>query len=322
MRGGPIDVTPFGFLLAGIGWLYWLLAAAGLWLALRGRRPWKIKLLRSLPVILLFGIGPGWSAWQSLRWKLNLDASMALFQERCHKAGVKITRTVENVDGVVWMKWREKTSNADNFADQWKLNDPYGQDCGWEGCILKLLRPTRKTDQQPISSNRPATGYMFVETIDPRDGGRYRYTAMLKSVAESPREEFVRHVENTGYGADGSGNYLALERVPIRQFSTPYGILWADISTREDREHWIAGGSLKVIDLKTNEVIAERVGYMIDRGQGSQAGDRSPWAFAVQNACPEFPHEPTDTRRGRTLNETLGFAVQVLHPAKGDDHAR
>jgi len=317
LTGTTLDLTPFGSLLAGIGWLIWLLAAAGLWWALRGQRPWKTRVLRALPIVLLLGIGPGLSAWRNLQAKFRLDASMALFAERCKTAGERITRTVENVDGVVWMKWREKISNADNFADQWKLNDPYGQDCGAEGCILQLLRPAEGSERDPNAEGKAARGYKFVETNDPRDGGRYRYAAIRQSAAQVTREEFAKHVENTGYGADGDGYYKALRRQAIGQFNARYGIVWNDISTREDREHWIAGGSLELIDLVTSELIAQRVGYMVDRGQGSQAGSRSPWLFAAQAACPEFPHEPNESRRGRTRHEVLDFVTKVLRPSIG-----
>jgi hypothetical protein len=47
-----------------------------------------------------------------------------------------------------------------------------------------------------------------------------------------------------------------------------------------------------VIDTETNEVIAERIGYMMDRGQGSTAGQRVPWDQARRWACPAFTTEP------------------------------
>ncbi len=85
-----------------------------------------------------------------------------------------------------------------------------------------------------------------------------------------------------------------------------------DISTREDREYWIAGSSLKVIDLANNEVIAERIGYMVDWAQGSRAGGRSPWLFAADNACPRF-----SDRNGSSAQsyQALDFVEQVLKPA-------
>jgi hypothetical protein len=72
-----------------------------------------------------------------------------------------------------------------------------------------------------------------------------------------------------------------------------------------------------VIDLETNEVMAERIGYMMDRGQGNNSGGRSPWLFAVDNACPNF--RPSDVagisatvyRHGQTRK----FVAKVVQPS-------
>ena len=89
-----------------------------------------------------------------------------------------------------------------------------------------------------------------------------------------------------------------------------YGVTYDDISTREEREYWIAGSLLKVIDLQTNEVIAERIGYMVDWAQGSQAGGRSPWLLATRQACPKFLGEHFSTQIGQTEK----FVEKVLKP--------
>lgn len=90
-----------------------------------------------------------------------------------------------------------------------------------------------------------------------------------------------------------------------------YGVTYDDITTPEERKNWIAGSSLRIIDLKTNEVIAERIGYMIDRGMGNNSGGRSPWQHAAKWACPKFPG-------GQSLEtlwvhgQTRDFTEQVL----------
>ena len=238
---------------------------------------------------------------------------MALFEERCKTAGETIKRTVDGVESIVWMKWREEYSNRDNFADQWKLNDPYGRDCGLEDCIAALLRVTTGESLNPPGAKRHSGGYKFVETIDPRDKVRYRYTASLEQywnpeARAPPARKEPAHLQVS----------VQIRRQPVR-FTARYGVEWNDISTREDREHWIAGGSLKVIDLQTDEVIAERMGYMVDRGQGSQAGGRSPWLFAEQFACPSFPRiGQFDARQRRAGSETRRFVVRILNSASGE----
>ncbi|MBK7022991.1 MAG: hypothetical protein IPH41_05590 [Sulfuritalea sp.] len=77
---------------------------------------------------------------------------------------------------------------------------------------------------------------------------------------------------------------------------------------------WIAGSSLKVIDLRTNEVMAERIGYMMDRGQGNTSGGRSPWLLAADNACPKFGPEKVGAPRSfHQPRQTRNFVEKVLH---------
>jgi hypothetical protein len=306
--GTSLDLTPFGSMLQSIGLLYWALALAGVAFALWLPKQWWAK-LSAAAAVLAVGAYPVVTHLSVRRQQQDestarLDAAMARFEMRCKNAGEKINRTVENVDGILWMKWREPYSNADNFADQFKLNDPYGRDCGAEDCILSLLRATKGLELDPKRELPHHRGYRFVETRDPRDGALYRYTLRLGRPFDRGHkwlESFIKP---------------ELDREAISQTTARYAIAWGDISTRDDREHWVAGGSMKVIDLQTNEVIAERVGYMVDRGQGSQAGFRSPWLQAVQTACPEFSREPNGPRRGRTLHEMPNFIANALHPAK------
>ena len=101
LTGTPLDLTPFGGLLAALGWLYWLVALAIVLLALWWPKRWWVKLV-SAAVALGAVVYPIATRIHSLRQqhdaaKSKLDAAMALFQERCKTAGDKITRTVENM---------------------------------------------------------------------------------------------------------------------------------------------------------------------------------------------------------------------------------
>ena len=97
-----------------------------------------------------------------------------------------------------------------------------------------------------------------------------------------------------------------------------YGVTYDDISTREERDYWIAGSWLKVIDLKTNEVVAERIGYMMDRGQGNTSGGRAPWLLAADNACPSFfrnPNLPPNGHGSRAQSrQAQDFVEKTLKP--------
>src|SRR5690349_7322136 len=73
------------------------------------------------------------------RWReRELGAALALYARRCATAGETIFRRIGGVEGVLWMKWRGDLS-ADAFSDRFRLDDPYGHDCGLDECIARLL---------------------------------------------------------------------------------------------------------------------------------------------------------------------------------------
>jgi hypothetical protein len=235
--------------------------------------------------------------------KARLAKAEAMFQERCKTAGEKIYRTVDNVEGVFLMKLRPERHN---FSDQFALDDPYGRDLGGkEGYIGSFLsgffEANYRRPEKPMPSAPPHIAYQYVEAVDPKDGTRYRYTGRID--------------EPWRYDKAYSTSYkrFVLDKAPASGPAPRYGVTYDDISTREEREYWIAGSSLKVIDLKTNEVIAERIGYMMDRGQGNRSGGRSPWLFAADSACPEFA-----PRHGATAQQlqTENFVEKVLKPRR------
>ena len=236
----------------------------------------------------------------------RLQTAEAMFQDRCKKAGVTIHRTAENVEGVFLMKLRP---DKINFGEQFTLDDPYGSDLNGDGYIVSFLRGSYQANTRgtPAPGSPPRLGYLYVEAVDPKDGKRYRYTGGMKQVT---------HVHHVTMGGDGKTTFqtmdYVLDKVLAPGPAPRYGITYDDISTREEREYWIAGSSLRVIDLKTQEVMAERIGYMMDRAQGSGAGGRSPWLLAANYACPGF-----GTSRHASvaqIGQTQLFAETVLKP--------
>lgn len=223
-----------------------------------------------------------------------------MFAERCSTAGEKIDRTADNVEGILLMKLRP---NEINYGDQFRMDDPYGRDFGGDAYIRSFLKGFFEVNYRrpeiPRPNAPPHVAYQYVEAIDPADGKRYRYTGRIDQpwLRDKRYGEWVRE--------------FVLEKSPAPGPSPRYGVTYNDISTREEREHWIAGSSLKVIDLKTNEVMAERIGYMMDRGQGYTSGGRAPWLLAADNACPPFA-----PRHGATAQplQTENFVEKVLKP--------
>jgi hypothetical protein len=233
------------------------------------------------------------------------QVAMAMFAERCKKAGEFIRRTEKGVDGILILKVRPSEIN---YGQQFAMTDPYGHDFVGEAYTRSFLRGFYA--QNSAGSTRAAgaapelIGFEYVEAASPTDGVKYRYTGRI----EEP------WLTNKSY-LQGYLRFVADRSAPGTP-SPRYGVTYEDISTREEREYWIAGSSLRIIDLSTNEVIAERIGYMVDAGQGSNGGGRSPWLFAFDHACPSFS-DPS-VQRGPSAPfaryQTARFVEKVLRP--------
>lgn len=309
-----LKLTGFDVVLATAGNLYLLLALVGVCIALWKGKTWALKLLFAALVLAVFIAPIAPEIYRGVEYRKKLATAQAMFAERCKTAGEKINKTVENVEGIYLMKVRPSEMN---YGDQFNLDDPYGRDLGGDGYIESFTRgqyaATHIVNPNVEAPARPQ-GYSYVEALDPKDGKRYRYTGGMKVVGQKDAS-----APNVQIDIKRNPNFdlniysFVLDRQPVSGNSPRYGVTYDDISTREEREYWIAGSSLKVIDLHTNEVIGERIGYMVDWAQGSNAGQRSPWLLAANNACPQF-----GDRHGASAqpSQTTRFVEKVLRPSK------
>lgn len=211
----------------------------------------------------------------------------AHFEKRCAAdAGEKIYRTIENVKGLLLLKPRQQATDV-QLRDQYWRGDPYGHDSIVPDSEIRnfigYLNDRNVATKTPTS--RP--GYQFVETKNP-GGGYTRF--QLSATGQEFKQTSVAEPESL------------------------YGITWTDISTDEDRKYWVAGGRLQVVKLATNEVLGERIGFLLEPGFGSIAGGRVPWGHARfmssnRAACPPF-----QPRSLVPINRL--FVEKVLVPAR------
>ncbi len=312
MTGTPLDLTPFGVILQGIGILYWVLAIVGLVFALKSPPTRRSKAVAVAFVVMVFGALPASRFAENSALKAKQSTARAHFEMRCRSAGIKVARTVEDVDGILLMKLRPERVD---YYDQFTPDDVYGHDNGGEYYIKSFLRLTRGKELLERASiekrQRYGTGYQWVEVKDLKDGKTYRYTLAYKAVRKRSQADWEMAKKNEpGIGEDVLD--FALERELIERSDAKYGLTWEEISTREDREQWVAGGLLKVVELQSNEVLAERRGYMWEYDMGSRSGGRTPWAFARDRSCPEF--RMTTDRRAYFDPVSAQFAQAVLLP--------
>lgn len=252
--------------------------------------------LPSLLTISLVGCATGEADPSTVRF----EVAAAMFQERCKISGEKIHRKVNDVEGVFLLKVRPKN---EDFYDQYGYEDPYGRDLTGDGYIQTFLRGfyhVNVTLPEILPPDFPPhIGYRYVEVYDEVDKNRYRYTGRI----EHPETIDGRYsTERKIFRMDRSISVAARPR---------YGVTYTDISTPQEKSYWIAGSSLKIIDLDKNEVIAERIGYLFDPAQGNKSGGRMPWLWAANHSCPSFG---TSHAAVGQLFQTETFVGKVLTP--------
>lgn len=301
MTGTPLDLTPFGALLKGIGLLYWIALLACVGLALWWFKRWWLKLGVAIAVSVAFFAPTVRHAQEQQTQhdaaKARAEAARAHFEMRCKSAGEKVSQVVENVEGVLILKLRPSPTVGDDADPMWPGAAMVRESAGDEyiKSFLGFERQAsegvgRRGEITSFVADRP--GYRFVDVIDSTDGQRYRYMAPLVSTGSSVRGQEIEQ---------------RLRREATTAPPPKYGVTFDDIVDPVDREHWVAGTSVQVVDLATNHVVAQLTLYAWDPGTGSRAGSRSPWFFA--RTCPTADSAFASFR-------TRHFVDRVLQPPK------
>lgn len=296
-------------LLRLVGTIFWILVAAALLLAVLVPQGRKKKALAIAGVLGLFAAFPGRWAWHDYQaeraYRARLSEANARFAERCKTAGEKIYKTVEGVEGVMLLKLRP----TDYSPYKQDAVDPYGEDFDWKNTDVYVGTFLWGRDAKGILVEKtPAEkpGYRYAEAIDPKDGKRYRYTASMKVVGQKDANApNIKSELQRNPNFDLNNYAFTLDKTLATGPQPRYGVTYDDITTPEERALWIAGSSLKVIDTETNEVVAERIGYMIDRGLGNKGGGRQPWTYAQTTRDWSCPHT-------RGAGQTREFTEKVL----------
>lgn len=98
--------------------------------------------------------------------------------------------------------------------------------------------------------------------------------------------------------------FAKLSAVPLVGSPAPYSVKFIDDVNEEDREHWIAGTKVLIVNEITGKTMATKIWYSFDRGLGNKNGGRQPWSFAI--SCSGQIAGPNPTRF---------FVDQILIPA-------
>lgn len=236
---------------------------------------------------LLFFGGPvvaymydGYAARRDLR---EFQEDVAYVKELCAKyGGDKIYKTVDDVEGVFQMKARNPDQDK-QWADQFGMVEPWAQAFG-----------DRDSGAVRLGTRR-GQGYWFIEQqpgFGMPAGPPYRRTLLILTPNKAAPDDFQAIVSVDGLR-------LKQHEISVPTLKSRYGYATEDLSTPELRKRWIGGGKLKIIDLRTNEVLAERTDFYRATGPGVQM------AWAAGTAC-----------RVDEMTYLAGFIRSVLRPPR------
>ncbi|GAB2900432.1 hypothetical protein GCM10027046_31850 [Uliginosibacterium flavum] len=253
-------------------------------------------LLRLLPLALLLLSACGSSPAQQ-----RANDGHALFEDRCKNvAGIKIYKTVEDVEGIVLLKVRPKAGERE-WADPMWPGAAFALEREQEGYITSFLAYEHSSSDKPVTPltrgyittdyqpNNPSNlpGYRYVDLMDAATGKRERY-----SLAQKPRPTSKIGWIDT-----------VLEHRLAQADGPQYGVTFEDHVIPEERVLGLASSTVKVLDLQTNEVLGEMKRYAWTPAKPNSASP-SPWLAAYK--CPGNP-VGADTA-------TRTFVDQVLKP--------
>lgn len=197
-------------------------------------------------------------------------AAWAHFKQRCETAHVTYFKPIPPQDGVFIMKPAQAPTFA-QLKDQYWMGDPYDLPDTPANEASGLLYRQKSLPKGSWDERNGRGGFDFVEAPHPEQQGKFvRFT--LKPDGEKDGQGFASHKP----GSDVVDTRLSR-----------YGYTWDDISTPEDRKYWVAGGRLRVVELATGEVVAERVGFKLAYHLGAvyASYDVEPWR-AAEGVCP------------------------------------
>lgn len=250
---------------------------------------WNAKRPRAAAIaaLIFFGGPPVLYGYLALRTELEhkqYQEDVAYVKELCAKyGGDKIYKTVDDVQGVVQMKTRNPDQD-DQWADQYGMVEPWAMAFG-------------DREASAIVFGVRGKGYWFKEQhpgFGMPAGPPYRRTFLSLTPNKAATGDL-----NAIVSVDGL--WLKQREVTVSTLKSRYGYTTEDLTTLELRKRWIGAGKLKIVDLKTSEVLAERTDFYRATGPGVKMA----WSAGI--GCPAGPP--------RLVNAGLhGFILAVLKP--------
>jgi len=211
------------------------------------------------------------AAEKEAEWRKRYEPAKARFDQLCQNAGEKIYRTADNVDGILLLKVRgDDEKYQDNSYNPRK-------DQMWEDAAIE----SESKREEYVASFLPYYSSVHYDNVDvlQKDGSIIRYSGNWSRYAKPFDQE-----ENPPH--------------PAR-----YAVTYENDVSWENRKHWIAGTTIKIIDTKTNTLMAEKTMYVFVPELGYSKFEQNPNPWGRGERCP---------RESEFEQQTISFVKKVL----------
>ena len=207
------------------------------------------------------------AAEEDAEWRKRYDPAKARFDQLCQNAGEKIYRTADNVDGILLLKVR-----GDDEKYQSNRYNPL-KDQMWEDAAL----PSEFDREEYIGSFLPDWS-----------GVHYDYIDVLQKGGAITRYSGDWHMTDKPFNQEINPPH------PAR-----YAVTYENDVSWENRKHWIAGTTIKIIDTQTNTLMAEKTMYVFVPELGYSKFEQNPNPWGRGERC--RPNENSYEQRTSTF---------------------
>lgn len=182
------------------------------------------------------------------------------------RAGYKINRVVTEVEGIRLLKVRHTIQDGDMLAP----GAAFGlevEDDEYIKSFLAYRYPITLADNSygvSVSVNPGVEpGFRYVDVLDEKDGKYYRYTGSEKVVGKKDTTAVnVKLALSRDPNYDLNIYQWTLDREPSPEPLARYAVTFEDSVIPEERAKGFASSKVIVLDMQTNEVLAEMVRYV------------------------------------------------------------
>ena len=213
---------------------------------------------------------------QQAEYQRRYQQREAEFDQLCRtKAGYKIHRVVTEVEGIRLLKVRHPIQDGDMLAPGAAFGLE-GYDDGYISGFLEYRDPPgTAADNSYIVNSSPGTGAMpgfrYVDVLDDKDGKYYRYTGRWDEPWKYDKSYLKGYIK------------FFLDKVSSPQPLARYAVTFEDSVIPEERAKGFASSKVMVLDMQTNEVLAEMVRYVWGP---SQPTSYTPNPWLTTDKCP------------------------------------